>query len=117
MYSLMYSALFSEDDPADFAPRVSAQEEGENNPAYFQLWIDRQMSVCISITDEQRRQLLDVLSSAPPLPKSDAQIDAEAAFAAGESAMFEHQERNAAVMGEAVNQGSLGIHDPDEAQR
>jgi hypothetical protein len=35
------------------------------------------MSVCLSITDEQRLQLLDVLSSAPPLPKSDAQIDAE----------------------------------------
>jgi hypothetical protein len=31
----------------------------------------------IFLSDEQRRQLLDVLSSAPPLPKSDAQIDAE----------------------------------------
>ena len=31
----------------------------------------------IFLSDEQRRQLCDVLTSAPPLPKSDAQIDAE----------------------------------------
>jgi hypothetical protein len=72
LISFSFSALRGE----DFAPRLSTQPE-RYNPAYFQLWLDNSMSVCICLTDEQRRQLLDVLSSAPPLPKSDAQIDAE----------------------------------------
>jgi len=63
LISFSFSALRGE----DFAPRLSTQPE-RYNPAYFQLWLDNSMSVCICLTDEQRRQLLDVLSIAPPLP-------------------------------------------------
>lgn len=49
---------------------------GEHDRAYFEFHVGE--DVVIFISDEQRRQLLDVLSSAPPLPKTDAQIDAEA---------------------------------------
>jgi len=44
-------------------------------PYYALHFGDRDLT--IFLRDEQRRQLLDILSSAPPLPKSDAQIDAE----------------------------------------
>ena len=74
MYSFSYSDLRGGND---FEPRVSAQPEHENQPAYFQLWLDHKMSVCIALTDAQCRQLMDALNSRPPLPKTDAQIDAE----------------------------------------
>lgn len=44
-------------------------------PAYYRLKFASEITLFIS--DEQRRQILDVLSSAPPLPKSDEQIDEE----------------------------------------
>lgn len=47
--------------------------------------------VSYTLTDSYRRQILDVLSSAPPLPK-DAQIDAEDEESRGELPPYQHQE-------------------------
>jgi hypothetical protein len=44
-------------------------------PAYYRMELG---GVSYTITDAHRRQIIDALASAPPLPKSDAQIDAEA---------------------------------------
>ena len=83
MYSFSYSDLRGGND---FEPRVSAQPERGSEPAYFQLWLDHKMSVCIVLTDAQCRQLMDALNSRPPLPRTDAQIDVareDSAFAPG----------------------------------
>lgn len=43
-------------------------------PSYYRV---NMAGVRMVITDAHRRQIIDCLASAPPLPKSDAQIDAE----------------------------------------
>ena len=95
MYSFSYSDLRG---GRDFEPRVSAQPERDaSNPAYYQVWLDRKMSVCIALSDAQCRELMDALGSRPQLPKSDAQIDAELEESRGDLPPYQHQERNGAI--------------------
>lgn len=54
---------------------IEAIEAHDCMPAYYRLMLG---GVWYVITDAHRRQILDALSSAPDLPKTDAQIDAEA---------------------------------------
>ena len=53
---------------------VAKPPTGDADTAYFEFHVG---DVVIFLSDEQRRQLCDVLTSAPPLPKSDEHIDAE----------------------------------------
>lgn len=69
---------------------IEAIEAHDSMPAYYRLMLG---GVWYVITDAHRRQILDALSSAPDLPKTDAQIDAEAE----PLDPMPHQERNAAV--------------------
>jgi hypothetical protein len=61
---------------SNIRPVCEAIEGHDNLDAYYRFKPTSDISLYLS--DAQRRQLLDVLSSAPPLPKTDAQIDAEA---------------------------------------
>ena len=53
---------------------VAKPPTGDTDTAYFEFHVG---DVVMFLSDEQRRQLCDVLTSAPPRPQSDAQIDAE----------------------------------------
>jgi len=84
--SINIYAVFSEND-SDFAPRIEAVAPHDSirieavaphdsiQEGYYRLRISQDL--CLMISDDQCRQLLEVLGSRPPLPKSDAQIDAE----------------------------------------
>ena len=60
--------------PDQFPISIEAVEAHGLMPAYYRVDL---AGVRMVITDAHRRQILDCLSSAPPLPKSDAQIDAD----------------------------------------
>jgi hypothetical protein len=70
--------------PDQFPITIEAVEAHSGMPAYYRIDL---AGVRVVITDAHRRQILDCLASAPPLPKSDAQIDAEredSAYAIGQ---------------------------------
>jgi hypothetical protein len=76
-----------------FRSFIQAQKSG--GEAYYTLHFTQGLGeVCLFLDDAQCRQLMDVLGSRPDLPKSDAQIDAEAE----PLDPMEHQKtRNAAI--------------------
>lgn len=60
----------------EFAVRIEAvsAHDGLDEP-YYRMKFGNNL-ITVFLTDVQRRQIIDALSSAEPLPKSDAQIDA-----------------------------------------
>jgi len=71
--------------PAKFPISIEAVEAHSDMPAYYRV---EMAGVRMVITDAHRRQIIDCLASAPQLPKSDAQIDAEredGAYAMGQA--------------------------------
>jgi len=60
--------------PKRFPITIEAVAAHASMPAYYRIQLD---GVRMVITDQHRRDIIDCLSSAPPLPKTDAQIDAE----------------------------------------
>ena len=70
--------------PAKFPISIEPVEAHSHMPAYYQV---QMAGVQMVISDAHRRQIIDCLASAPPLPKPDAQIDAEregSAYAPGQ---------------------------------
>jgi hypothetical protein len=81
--------------PAQYPVTVEAVAPNPVNdmPGYYRVTIGKG-DIALVMTDAHRKQLIDALASAPDLPKSDAQIDAEAE----PPDPMEHQKtRNAAV--------------------
>ncbi len=60
--------------PEHFPITIEAVAAHASMPAYYRIQLD---GVRMVITDQHRRDILECLASAPSLPKSDAQIDAE----------------------------------------
>lgn len=58
--------------PEHFPITIEAVAAHASMPAYYRIQLD---GVRMVITDQHRRDILECLASAPPLPKSDAQID------------------------------------------
>lgn len=70
-----FSIHFHAINAKDFCARIEANEATGGSGPYYTLRISSELAAFLS--DDQCRQLLEVLASRPPLPKSDAQIDAE----------------------------------------
>ena len=87
-FSVYYHAQLQDDLCAKITPNPGVPSRPDE-PYYILSFGLGDLAIFLS--DEQRRQLLVILSSAPPLPKSDAQIDAEAEEARGELPDFQHQ--------------------------
>lgn len=92
-FTISYHAL-QEDE---FVVRIDANPGVPSQPnlPYYTLCIGAGRDLGIFLSDAQCLQIMDALNSRPPLPKTDAQIDAEAEEARGELPPYQHQVSNA----------------------